>query len=276
MHRHAVRLHRFSRETGGLSVARLPRRQGDTDGATSTSGGFPSNCNNLRAAPHLLKSWPPCVLFVSSSQCSFSSLWQPARRSPRFWDWGPVSRPWIRASRRAGRGSDKLRVLVRYKAGASARARLRMAGKVDRIRGDHRGTRLLAVEMRRSRLAELCVPNGDILGCSEDAQGQRRFDRRSLSRLSCRPPPVEPPVDRNRRRTRVPAVRRAVASRDAWRSAVGLGVQRRRRDHRLGHRAGCRPSVQPLRVLRLHRGRRRSDAFRRIRPRHARRGPDCR
>ena len=70
----------------------------------------------------------------------------------------------------AGRGSDKLRVIVRYKTGASTRARARMVGKIDRITRDNRGTRALVVEMRRSRLAELCLPNADIEGCSEDAR----------------------------------------------------------------------------------------------------------
>src|SRR5439155_894119 len=53
--------------------------------------------------------------------------------------------------------------------GASARVRARMSGKVDRIMRDHRGIHALVVEMRRSKLAELCVRDADVDGCSEDA-----------------------------------------------------------------------------------------------------------
>src|SRR5437870_12915831 len=69
----------------------------------------------------------------------------------------------------AGKPTDRLRVIVRYKRGASARVRARMSGKVDRIMRDHRGIHALVVEMRRSKLAELCVRDADVDGCSEDA-----------------------------------------------------------------------------------------------------------
>lgn len=61
---------------------------------------------------------------------------------------------------RAGGPNDKVKVLVQYRKGTSARVRSRLTGKVDRITRDHRGIGALAVEMRRGRLHEVCSEEG--------------------------------------------------------------------------------------------------------------------
>ena len=92
-----------------------------------------------------------------------------------------------KALERPGKATDKLRVIVRYKAGAGAKVRARMQGKVDRIKGHNGRSRSLAVEMRRSKLAELCVPDPTvgIEGCSEDAK---------IKTSAVDPAPAEEPV----------------------------------------------------------------------------------
>src|SRR5688572_7214771 len=60
----------------------------------------------------------------------------------------------------SGPANERLKVIVKYRRGTSARVRSQLQGKVDRIKREHRGIGALTVDVRRSRLSEICSQEG--------------------------------------------------------------------------------------------------------------------
>jgi serine protease AprX len=67
-----------------------------------------------------------------------------------------------------GKSTDRLSVIVKYKAGTSSRLKKGISGRVERVKRDHQGARALAVELLRSRLDDVCA-RPEVEGCSLDA-----------------------------------------------------------------------------------------------------------